>query len=323
MAEFRMVRFGDDGGLTRADAVSAASIEAPEVGWVWIDIEGALDTEVKTLLEDKLLVPALAVQDAGRSRHPPKLELLDGYSFLLLREILTDEKSEELVYRQLSLFVADRVLVTYHALPSGAIEATLGELGSHRFAEKSPHNVAYVTCRKIIDHSAPIVLGHEEELAQIEDALFVTTEDATIEDLTRLNRRLRRLRRTLAYQSRIFEQLRIADRATGTRFNRHEITDLFENMDRLSTLCQLNQELAVDLLNTHLSIVSHKLNVVMRVLTVATIVFLPLTLLVGIYGMNFEFMPELGWRYGYFTLLGVMAVVAGGLILFFRLKRWL
>ncbi|MDH5344583.1 MAG: metal transporter, partial [Gammaproteobacteria bacterium] len=99
--------------------------------------------------------------------------------------------------------------------------------------------------------------------------------------------------------------------------------DLFENMDRLATLCQLNQELAVDLLNSHLSIVSHRLNIVMRVLTVATIVFLPLGLMAGIYGMNFEHMPELSWRYAYFTLLGLMASTATGLIIYFRRKRWL
>ena len=105
--------------------------------------------------------------------------------------------------------------------------------------------------------------------------------------------------------------------------NRHEFTDLYENLDRLASLCQLNQELAVDLLNTHLSLLSHRLNQVMRVLTIATVVFLPLGLLAGVYGMNFEFMPELGWHYGYFGVLGAMATVVVSLVTLFRRRGWL
>ena len=144
-----------------------------------------------------------------------------------------------------------------------------------------------------------------------------------LEELSSLNRVLRRLRRVLIYQSKVIDQLRQNRIQSAVTFDIHEITDIYENMDRLATLCQVNQELAVDLLNTHLSVVSHRLNIVMRALTVATILFLPLGLLAGIYGMNFQVMPELSWHYGYFGVLGAMAVIATGLIIFFPRKDWL
>lgn len=103
----------------------------------------------------------------------------------------------------------------------------------------------------------------------------------------------------------------------------HEYNDLFENLERLASLAQLNQELAIDSLNTHLSLLTHKLNQVMRVLTIATVIFLPLTLLAGIYGMNFANMPELGWQYGYFAVLGIMAMLVLALMTIFRKRRWL
>ncbi len=105
--------------------------------------------------------------------------------------------------------------------------------------------------------------------------------------------------------------------------NPHEFNDVFENMERLASLCQLNQELAVDLLNTHFSLASHRLNQVMQILTITTVIFLPLALLAGIYGMNFQFMPELSWHFGYFGVLGAMAAIAGGLAVLFKRKGWL
>ena len=324
MTDLRVATFDRNSGVCRIgvdEEVKSATV--PESGWVWIDISGPLDAGTRTMLEEDLQVPVLALQDASRERHPPKLEILDHYYFLMLREISIADDGEELNVSQLSLFIGENVLITYHALPCVSVDQTMDALVGKEIADSSPHSVAYLVCRKLIDICTPTVLTHEEELGAIEDALFDQTEDATIEVLTRLNRRLRRLRRTLAYQARLFDQLRLDSSARGLSFDRYELNDLYENMDRLSTLCQLNQELAVDLLNTHLSIVSHKLNVVMRILTVVTIIVLPLGLLAGIYGMNFAVMPELSWKYGYFTVLGAMATVAIGLILFFRLKRWL
>ena len=107
------------------------------------------------------------------------------------------------------------------------------------------------------------------------------------------------------------------------KLNSHEFNDVFENMERLASLCQLNQELAVDLLNTHFSLVSHRLNQVMRVLTITTVIFLPLALLAGIYGMNFQFMPELSWHFGYFGVLGTMVAFVLVLIAVFKRREWL
>lgn len=119
------------------------------------------------------------------------------------------------------------------------------------------------------------------------------------------------------------KQISLSNEGVMRLFDDHEFNDIYENMERLASLTQLNQELAVDLLNTYLSIASHRLNQIMRVLTIVTVIFLPLGLLAGIYGMNFELMPELRWRYGYFTVLGVMLTVVTTLIVILKKKNWL
>ncbi len=292
--------------------------------WLWVNFARPLNAEAIALLENRFAIPELAIQDACRPRHPPKLELLDRYTFLLLREISEGAGSSDINFGSLALFVNRDVLITVHADASPAISKVVQtQPPSGDLAGKTPDNLAYLICRRLSDNCEPVVLAQEILLARIEDRIFDDGDRGAVEELAGLNRVLRRLRRVLAYQSTVFDQLRHKVKETVVPFDRHEAVDLFENFDRLATLCQLNQELAVDLMNSHLSFVSHRLNNVMQVLTITTILFLPLGLLAGIYGMNFDFMPELRWKYGYVAVLGVMAVIATGLILYFKRRRWL
>ena len=104
---------------------------------------------------------------------------------------------------------------------------------------------------------------------------------------------------------------------------RHEFNDVYEHTERVASLTTLYKDLVDDLMNGYISITSHRLNQIMKVLTVVTVIFLPLTLMVGIYGMNFEYIPELKFQYAYFILLGVMATLVTALLLLFRKIRWL
>jgi len=168
-----------------------------------------------------------------------------------------------------------------------------------------------------------VVMGLEEDLADLEDRVFEEPGDDDIAQITRFNRAFKQLRRHLANQRDVVAQIHRPAVPLPVKLNRHEFNDVYEHLARLTSLCHLNQELASDLLNTHLNLVSHRLNNVMRILTVATVIFLPLTLLAGIYGMNFQYMPELTWKYGYFGVLAMMAAVIIALVAVFKRKDWL
>ncbi len=291
---------------------------------IWVDIGGLPDDAETGLLLDRFAIPRLAIQDAQRDRHPPKLELFDGFVFMMLRDLITAYEDSEPEVADLALFVGRNFLISRHhrTIPSidKAFEAAQADAGPMKAGTA---HLAYVVSRRIVDAYTPEVLALEEHLNDLEDQLYASGDDEVIESLSRYNRALKRLRRHLVYQSNVVQQLSRAGTTLPIEMNRHEFTDLFENLERLASLCQLNQELAVDLLNTHLSLLSHRLNQVMRVLTIATVIFLPLGLLAGIYGMNFEFMPELGWHLGYFGVLGTMATVVITLIIVFKRRGWL
>jgi len=292
--------------------------------WIWLNISGAPDPDEKKILSERFSLPNLAIQDAQRERHPPKLEVFDNFVFVMLRDLVSDEHDEDIKVSGLSLLLGGKFLVTRHHAPVPAVEAVRDAVRSTPSEfESGPDHIAYMISRKVVDNYTPVVLKLEDYLADLEDHVFDEPGDDAIELITRYNRAFKQLRRHLANQRDVVAQLYRPTAPLPVKLNRHEFNDILEHMERLASLCHLNQELASDLLNTHLNLVSHRLNNVMRLLTIVTVIGLPLTLLAGIYGMNFQNMPELGWKYGYFTVLGIMALVVIVLVTVFKRRKWL
>lgn len=292
--------------------------------WLWLNISGQPDKSEKKLLSERFGVSDLAIQDTQRERHPPKLEVFDNLLFIMLRDLVTDENTVDQQVVCLSLLLGVNFVVTRHHNPVPAIEKVSNtvRLQTDELAA-GPAHVAYMVCRRVVDNYTPVVLGLEEGLAELEERVFEDPGDDVIEQITRFNRTFKQLRRHLANQRDVVAQLRRPTETLPVKLNRQEFNDVFEHLDRLTSLCHLNQELASDLLNTHLNLVSHRLNDIMRILTIATVIFLPLSLMAGIYGMNFQSMPELTWRYGYFGVLGIMAVIVLVLVTVFKRRDWL
>lgn len=292
--------------------------------WIWLNISGPPDETETTILSERFKLPKLAIHDAQRERHSPKIEVFDHLVFVILRDLIEDMDSGDLTVASLSLLMAENFLVSRHYNPVPAIETIFSAVQSKpEELDAGPAHVAYLVSRKIADNYTAVVLDLEERLADLEDEVFDRHGDDTIELITRYNRSFKQLRRHLANQRDVVSQLHRPTVPMPLKLNRHEFNDVLEHLERLTSLCHLNQELASDLLNTHLNLVSHRLNHVMRVLTIATVIFLPLSLLAGIYGMNFQFMPELNWHFGYFGVLGIMAVIVITLVTVFKRKEWL
>ena len=298
--------------------------DALDSAWVWVNISGVWDEAEHELLGERFGMPRLAIQDANRERHPPKLEVFDNLVFIMLRDLLVGDHHNELRVSQVSLFLGANFLISRHQHELPSVKSILDAVQEQpKILNAGPAHITYAISRRIVDNYTPVVLDLEERLAELEDLVFERTDDEVIELITRYNRSLKQLRRHLVYQRDVMAQLRRPAVPLPLKLNQHEFNDVFEHLERLASLCQLNQELASDLLNTHLNLASHRLNQVMRVLTITTVIFLPLALLAGLYGMNFQFMPELTWRYGYFGVLTTMAAIVVALIVVFKRKGWL
>jgi magnesium transporter len=190
-------------------------------------------------------------------------------------------------------------------------------------ARTHPGHLMYKVVRTIINRYSPIVLNLERRLEQLEEQMLERASDDLLNELVVYNSRLRKLRRIFGYQQVLMMQLK-GDGGEHLQQNyRHEFQDAYEQMERLASLSDMLQQLTVDLMNGYISVASHRLNNIMKTLTIASVIFLPLTFLAGIYGMNFEYMPELRSHTGYFMVIGAMFTIAVALLVVFRRKRWI
>lgn len=289
---------------------------------VWIDIQSRDEEDIGDLLS-KLEFHPLAIQDALRTRHPPKIELFEKYTFILYRGILQVDEVIDFQHQQIAFFIGENYIVSLHTEKSLGVEQVFDELIQTSSSE-SPLKLGL----KIMHASAGIylssVLDFENKLSDLEDALQENGNDQMMSELISYRSKLVKLRRVFSYHKSITKGLQVAhgDKTLDLKHEIHEVIDLHDRFERLHSLTQMHYEICGDLIDGYLSISSHQLNATMRVLTVITAVFVPLSFLAGLYGMNFEFMPELKFQYGYYGLLGIMGLVAFGLLSFFKVKRW-
>lgn len=295
---------------------------AADFATVWIDISGDEVPLHRQFLDKVVGIPKLAIDDAIRVRHPPKFETLpNDWQFILARGLDADTVDINFRTIQLALFWRGNVLVSRHARPAASIRGVDQFLAAEPSAP-SAGNLLYMILRTMHDRYMPIVLDLEARLEEIEDLLISEPSDVLLQELIEYSRQLKKLRRIANYHEVCFRRMIGADNRFD--WNMHiEFTDLHEHAERLASLSNLQYEITTDLMNGYLSVSSHRLNNVMRVLTVVTVLFVPLTFIAGIYGMNFEYIPELGFRAGYFVVWGVMVSIAVVLLLIFRIKRWI
>jgi len=292
--------------------------------WLWIDLDSEERAFENHILIERFALEPLAVSDVQRDRHPPKLEIFDDYLVLLLKGLSAHSTDIDFETIQIGFFLGEKFLISRRDETSPSIERIWAEAEAGTLAlDRGPAHALYRICRAIADRYSPIVLALEERLEALEGEMFRDPRDELLAELLNDVANLRKLRRVFAYQQALMADLMNGERRFIGERGEHEFRDAYEQMERLASLSQLYQELAVDLMNGHISLTSHRLNQIMKVLTIVTVIFLPLGILAGIYGMNFDYMPELDWRYGYFTALGTMAAVVVTLLAVFRRKGWL
>jgi magnesium transporter len=292
-------------------------------GYIWIDLESERPADEKSILQS-LNCHQLAIEDVQRYRHPPKTETFDSYTLILYRGL--SEFKKDLTFKQMTiaLFAGDRCIISCHQRPSRGI-SYFWEHAKPENLLVSPGLLAAKIMRFSVGCYLDSILEFEPFLNEMEDSMQEKPSDEIMRELIAYKSRLRKLKRIFSYHERLVTNLlkdipqRLIDEDGDIE---HGLQDLFERCERLNSLCTMYFEICGDLINGYLSISSHQLNNTMKVLTVITAIFVPLTFIVGVYGMNFENMPELHWHYGYYLVWGVMISFAFAASIF-AYKRWL
>lgn len=276
------------------------------------------------LFQKRFGLHPLAIQDAQRDRHPPKIERFDDHIFLLVRGLMGEVPSLESGIVQIALFIGERFLVSRHSRPSPSIrQIHESVISDPSMLAMGPANVAGTVARRISDRYWIILMDVESRLEALEEEIFEESDDRHLEELIGYRTSLEKYRRVFNYHVHAFDDLRKNFPEFFPRGLIHLYVDVYEQFDREKSLADMHYGLAADLMDGYISVSSHRLNNIVKILTIVTTIFVPLGFLAGIYGMNFEYMPELQSKAGYFILLSVMGAIAATALLVFKRIRWL
>ncbi len=290
---------------------------------IWVVVDGEPPEAERELLARRFGIHSLAISDALRQRHPPKIEPFRDNTFILLKGLDADSTTLDFGTIQLSMFVGERFLVSRSSGRSVSTEKIWSKLTAGEIPpDVSRAALALRLCRAVADRFLPLLLAVEKRLDEMEGEMLRKPSDQLLAELVRQKGDLKRVLRILQYHAQLFTSARSQTPAQLMDHD-HELTDVQEQLDRLLSLARLYYELTDDLMNGYLSLSAHRLNQIMQTLTIVTVVFVPITFMAGIYGMNFEYIPELGHPSGYFILLGAMLTVVAGVLALFYHRGWL
>ena len=293
-------------------------------GLIWVDFFNMEEGREAGLMAEAFGIDPSVIEDAQKQRFPPKIERYDDYVFLLLKGL--DAATADISFStiQIALIVGHRFLITRHSGVSPSTDRlwTETEAEPDRIAQGCD-GLATSLIAIIIGRYLPILLAVETRLDYLESEVAEKPRDELLTELIGLKSNLTRMRRVTTYHAHVFRGLMEAPPSQFSPQRKTGLADIQEELDRAVSLTALYYDLAADLMDGYISLASHRLNTIMKVLTVVASIFIPLTFFAGIYGMNFEHMPELHYRYAYYVLLGVLLVIGLGLAALFRWKKWL
>ncbi len=261
----------------------------------------------------------LALEDCEGRRHNPKIDDYGTYLFILTHGVHPESSVREFRTRQLALFLGPNYLVSFHREASRSVVATLESVRKNpRLMADGPGMILYRTLDFQMDLYLPLMENFQKRVDEIEKACFEAATSVILRDVFDLRKALVRLRRFSGHQREILLRLSRREFALIDERSAVYLRDVYDHLVRITDLADSFRELVAGALEAHLSIVSNRTNEIMRVLTIITTLFMPLTLIVGIYGMNFQDMPEFQWRRGYLFVYGLMIVVAVAMYYVFR-----
>ena len=294
-------------------------------GVVWINIDGIHEISVVESVGKLFGIHPLVQEDIVNTNQRPKVEDYDSYLFAIVKMLYEDREASEINAEQVSIIVTPKIVISFQERDGDVFSPVRERLrnGKGIIRQRGSDYLAYCLIDAIVDHYFLIMENLENRILPLEDQAVNDPTPQVMQsihslksDLVFLRRSLWPLREMLARLER--EQLTLI-RPDTRRFLR----DVYDHTIQIIEILESFQEIVSGLLDVYMSSISNRMNNVMKVLTIIATIFIPLTFIAGVYGMNFQHMPELAWRWGYPAVWGVMLLVIIGMVIFFKRKKWL
>jgi magnesium transporter len=289
----------------------------------WIDVQGLGDENVLREFADLFAIHSLALEDVVNVPQRPKIERFEKHTLCITRmALLRDEGIEP---EQVSLFVGPNYVLTFQERSGDVFDPIRNRIrqGGPMLRSSGPSYLAYALLDAVIDGYYPILETLGEKLEALEDEIVANPQPAVLHEIHQTKRDLLAVRRAIWPQREAVNALIRDENPLITETVRVYLRDCYDHCVQIMDGVETYRELAAGLMDVYLSSVGNRQNEIMKVLTIMASIFIPLTFMAGLYGMNFENMPELHTPWAYPFLLAAMAMVAAGMIVYFRRRGWL
>lgn len=296
----------------------------------WIHLQGEMSSDTMTNIGAMFGLHPLALEDVLNKGQRPKVEEYDEQLFVIMS--MPNNMDDSKIIEQVSVFLGENYVISFHSGSRDPFEPLRHRLRKKtgRIQSQKADYLLYCILDLVIDHGYPILEEFGEAIEVIEDKLLDSSiKQDTLAEIHHIRRELLLLRRSLWPQREIINSLMRDDHRLITQGTVVYFRDCYDHTIQIMDLIENYREMATSLIDVYLSSVSNRLNEIMRILTMIATIFIPLTFVVGLYGMNFSnpnspwAMPELHWYYGYPAVWGIMIAVVIGMIFYFRRKNWL
>lgn len=290
----------------------------------WIDFNGFGDIEKLKIFGEIFEIHPLILEDIANSNHQPKIDFYDEDIFLVLKKINWEE-NRDVSYEQYSIFLTANFLFTFRDDISEDFSKILQriESGNNIFRKSRSDYLFYVLIDYTIDHYFLVIEEFSERIELMQERLLEKPDQSDLHQIQFLKKEAYTLKQIIRPTREAISNIIRLESNYISKKNLIYFRDSFDHIMQLYESLEIQRESITTLIDIYLSSLSNRMNEVMKFLTLIATIFIPLTFIAGIYGMNFSNMPELNWKYGYFIALGIMALIGIFLLLFFKRKKWL
>jgi magnesium transporter len=290
----------------------------------WINLSGIHDIPLLEKIGQSFDLHPLVLEDILNTQHRPKLEEFEGYSLIILKMLEFNEETEQVSAEQVSLVLTPHYVLSFQERPGDVFDGLRERLqrSNGRIRQRGTDYLVYGLIDSIVDSYFHILEKLGDRLALLEERLIVEPDQDCQQRIHHFKRELLNLRKQIWPLREVISQLYGGEAQLIEDSTAVYLRDLYDHVIQVLDTVELYRDTVSGLLDLYLSSISHRMNEVMQVLTIMASMFIPLTFLAGIYGMNFEYMPELKFAWGYPVLLLVMLGCAVGMVIYFKRKKW-
>jgi len=290
----------------------------------WIDVDGLHEIEIIQQVGNCQGLHPLVLEDILNTQQRPKAEDFDDYLYIVLKMLYLREG--EPIAEQVSLILGSNFVISFQEGIRGDVFAPIRERlrnGKGRIRGMGADYLAYSLMDAIVDNYFIVLEELGEKIEMLEEAVLADVTPLTVRQIHQLKRDMIFLRKSVWPLREVIGALERRESHLITEAVTVYLRDLYDHTIQVIDTVEANRDMLAGLLDVYLSSVSNRMNAIMKVLTIIATIFMPLTFIAGLYGMNFRHMPELEWVWGYPAVLALMAIIAVGMLLFFRRKKWL